>query len=31
MNLKRLLWESKLVVALVALIFARCVDRVLYT
>lgn len=31
MNLKRLLWESKLAVALVLLIAARCVDRVLYT
>lgn len=31
MNVKRLLWESKLAVALVLLILARCVDRVLYT
>ncbi|TYZ63871.1 hypothetical protein PybrP1_006233 [[Pythium] brassicae (nom. inval.)] len=31
MNVKRLLWESKLAVALVLLIAARCVDRVLYT
>ena len=31
MNVKRLLWESKLAVALSLLIMARCVDRVLYT
>lgn len=31
MNVKRLLLESKLAVALVLLIAARCVDRVLYT
>jgi hypothetical protein len=30
-NIKRLLWESKLAIALVLLIVARCVDRVLYT
>lgn len=31
MDIKRLLWESKLAIALVLLIAARCVDRVLYT
>ncbi|TDH65663.1 hypothetical protein CCR75_000711 [Bremia lactucae] len=31
MDVKRLLWESKLAVALCLLIMARCVDRVLYT
>ncbi|TMW56559.1 hypothetical protein Poli38472_006569 [Pythium oligandrum] len=31
LNIKRVLWESKLAVALVALVAARCVDRVLYT
>ncbi|TYZ52270.1 hypothetical protein PybrP1_011248, partial [[Pythium] brassicae (nom. inval.)] len=31
MDMKRLLWESKLALALVLLIAARCVDRVLYT
>lgn len=31
MDLKLLLWESKLAVALVLLIGARCIDRVLYT
>ncbi|CAH0475864.1 unnamed protein product [Peronospora belbahrii] len=31
MNVKRLLWESKLALALCLLIMARCVDRVLYT
>lgn len=31
MHVKRLLWESKLALALVLLIAARCVDRVLYT
>ncbi|GLD99355.1 hypothetical protein PINS_up023269 [Pythium insidiosum] len=31
MDIKRLLWESKLAVALILLIAARCVDRVLYT
>ena len=31
MDVKRILWESKLAVALCLLIMARCVDRVLYT
>lgn len=31
MDLKKRLWESKLVIALTMLIIVRCVDRVLYT